>query len=132
MRKFHPRGVTGSGWMFSVPTYQMWARTLGESHTRKCVDCSDPAYSSRYLKSLSTVERSDLNHPPTSVGGILKFRKHLFCRLDLNNPPTPVGGIPALSGGLRSCGINRILSFSAACQFNLTNRLFRISLNPFL
>jgi hypothetical protein len=50
---------------------------------------------------LSRTKRLDLNHPPTSVGGIRKFRRHP-CRLDLNNPPTPVGGISEFSHNLRS------------------------------
>ena len=38
-------------------------------------------------------ERLDLNHPPTSVGGIHRFHESCRCRLDLNHPPTAVGGI---------------------------------------
>jgi len=35
---------------------------------------------------------SDLNDPPTAVGGIQTHQKALH-RKDLNNPPTAVGGI---------------------------------------
>ena len=42
---------------------------------------------------LSRERRLDLNHPPTSVGGIHSFRKPSLCRPDLNHPPTSVGGI---------------------------------------
>ena len=39
-----------------------------------------------------TLGRSNLNHPPTAVGGI-QAKAPLFCRSDLNHPPTAVGGI---------------------------------------
>ena len=39
------------------------------------------------------LNRQDLNHPPTSVGGIPDSRATAVCRLDLKHPPTAVGGI---------------------------------------
>ena len=39
------------------------------------------------------IGRWDLNHPPTSVGGIsILSAAAMHCRLDINNPPTAVGG----------------------------------------
>jgi hypothetical protein len=48
---------------------------------------------------------SDLNDPPTSVGGIPRSLRELFYRKDLNHPPTAVGGIcdldpPTAVGGM--------------------------------
>src|SRR3984893_18710881 len=73
-----------------------------ESHQRKLVDCSDPASETKRPSTFKSVfsfttllcgRRLDLNHPPTSVGGIRKIPQAHVCRPDLNNPPTSVGGI---------------------------------------
>ncbi len=73
-QKSHPRE-----WVdVSIPTYHMRARPS-----------ENPTHGSEWtvqiqlklrvnLKSLSAGERSDLNNPPTSVGGILKFSEHRF------------------------------------------------------
>ncbi len=74
MQKSHPRE-----WVdVSVPTYQMRARpSENPNHGSGWIVQIQPPRRV-ILQSLSAAERSDLNNPPTSVGGILKFRKHLF------------------------------------------------------
>ena len=54
----------------------------GDSHSSSCFPC-----------------RLDLNHPPTSVGGIWSSLPMTACRRDLKNPPTAVGGISNLATG---------------------------------
>src|SRR5207247_2198647 len=54
-------------------------------HRWQSVDFSNPAYRRGQ-------HRLDLNHPPTSVGGIWLGWASL-CRPDFNNPPTAIGGI---------------------------------------
>ncbi len=63
-----------------------------ESHRRKSVDCSSPAYSGIARPESYGIRlycRLDMNHPPTSVGGI-PVEKCTW--LELNDPPTTVGG----------------------------------------
>jgi len=80
-----------------------------KSHPREWVDCSDSFYKEAkgatkipptevgglFRSNLFTLGpgRLDLNHPPTSVDGILVLRTDESCRQDLNHPPTSVGGI---------------------------------------
>ena len=68
-------------------------------HRWQSVDFSNPAYR-RGQHSL------DLNHPPTSVGGIWLGWASL-CRPDFNNPPTAVGGIqlPLLIAPRAQCSL---------------------------
>jgi hypothetical protein len=97
------------GWFRS--DLQTSTNRILESHQRKLVDCSDPAYIRARTEFLNptncrcgiwsflrmTFCRLDLNHPPTAVGGIWSSLRMTFCRKDLNNPPTAVGGISEFS-----------------------------------
>ena len=86
-----PTGVTGVGGWFKSGLQTLVTEFL-ESHQRKLVDCSDPASEtmrpsanksqSSFMGPATWTHRLDLNHPPTSVGGIRRFRK-----------PTSVGWI---------------------------------------
>jgi hypothetical protein len=81
------------------PTNGSWnAERAKQSHQRQLVDVSDPVYEQRpTCKTIPPTAvggyfRSDLNEPPTAVGGI-NNRIRRFSRNDLNEPPTAVGGI---------------------------------------
>src|SRR6266404_4030263 len=72
--------------MFRSTLHASTDRVL-ESHQRKLVDCSDPASETKRPERIKKrppvswalcVNRLDLNHPPTSVGGIRKFREPTY------------------------------------------------------
>ncbi len=69
--------------MFSDPTYQMRARTSeNPTHGSGWIVQIQPTRRV-ILKSLSAVERSDLNNPPISVGWDSQISKASVCRPDL-------------------------------------------------
>jgi hypothetical protein len=88
----------GSGWMSSSPPYIKRPEPLPESHPRQWVDSSSSAYIKRpeplpeshprqwvdvfkfRLRSqgISMSKRSDLNYPPTAVGGILEATRPVY------------------------------------------------------
>ncbi len=91
---------------------------MQKSHPREWVDSSDPAYASRYFAVIIGRRKVGSEQSTNSRWWDSQISKASLCRLDLNNPPTPVGGFLSCQIGfipLRSGGINRILSSSAAC-----------------
>jgi len=97
--------TSGSWWIVQIqPTH---TPTSPESHQRKLVDCSNPAYS-------RSEERLGLNNPPASAGGILWIALSV-CRSGLNNPPASAGGIQAVRTGRKIfLGINQSFNSRAA------------------
>src|SRR5258705_2297689 len=73
--------INGSWWIVQI---QPCASTLEGRTTEQSLECA------------RLFSGWDLNNPPTSVTGILGFRRNLFYRLNLNNPSTPLGGISRL------------------------------------
>ena len=100
--------------MFSDPTYQMRARPSENPTHGSGWIVSNPAYASRYFDVIIGRLKVGSEQSTHFRGWDSQISKAAVCRLDLNNPPTSEGGIPELSDGLWSCGIDRILSFSAA------------------
>ena len=88
---------------------------MQKSHPRKWVDSFRSSLRSRYFEVIIGRRKLGSEQSTNFRWGDSPISKASVCRLDLNTPPTPVGGIPELSDGLRSCGTNRFLSFSAAC-----------------
>src|SRR6266404_5768121 len=109
--------------MFRSTLHASTDRVL-ESHQRKLVDCSDPASETKRPERIKKrppvswalcVNRLDLNHPPTSVGGIRKFRE-----------PTYVGRTEQ-STHSRGWDFEAIISFIA--KYKLSKNSARSKLN---
>ena len=75
--------TNGSWWIVQIRPLKQTGRADSKAILVSCV--------------FHLVKRLDLNHPPTSVGGLRKSPEVRPGRLDLKNPPTPVGGISVFS-----------------------------------